>query len=103
MNKYNFDFGEKEQITINNKGLYISAGLIDLLGNPQELNIGIDREKKVLGIRKADKNTKAKVYKIENHVVTCRKIVKTIRELCDKTYIMAEYDKDIDMFIAVLK
>ena len=104
MNKYNFDFGDTVKITITGKkNIYFCGKALDLLGKPKELNIGIDRTQKVLGIRKADKTTNARVYKISNSSICCRKLINDIKELCDSTTFMAEYDKELDMLIVVLR
>ena len=103
MKKYNFDFGSTAQITITgDKSIYFSGDALDLLGKPKELNIGIDRQQKVLGIRNVDKTTNAKVYKLNGKVVGCRKLIKDIKELSTKNTFMAEYDKELNILIVKL-
>lgn len=66
MGKYSFDYSIDTsgvaKISISNAGIIFSKEAIDLLGYPEKVNIGLDKTKKVLGVRKADENSTIKAF-----------------------------------------
>ncbi len=66
MGKYSFDYSidtsGMAKISLSNAGIIFSREAIEKLGFPRKVNIGLDRQKGVLGVCAADENTTIKAF-----------------------------------------
>ena len=66
MSKYNFNFGIDKsgiaKISVSKAGIAFSRECIEYLGQPEKVNIGIDKTNGLLGVRKASNDPSIKAY-----------------------------------------
>lgn len=106
------DFG-LVQIKVNCTGFHFNLETAKVLNNPEKVNIGIDRENRLIAIKPADEDeTKVKAYSFvpygsKNWIsISCTKVVRVMEEVAKIKYTKktstypAEYNKELGMLIA---
>ena len=70
--EFNFDFTYLKNgapiVTLSSLGIAFNKGAVDLLGAPEQINVGFDEEKCAIGVRKHDPNSNAPVYDFASRV-----------------------------------
>lgn len=118
-NKYNLDFGSNNgfSIGVSNAGIAFRNMTIKALGYPERVNIGINKEKGIIGVKVAREPDKfIKSYAFCNNerrkswlIIVSRHLVRAIEEITGITYggkyvyYAADYDKEEKMLIVNLK
>lgn len=118
-NKYNLDFGSNNgfSIGVSNAGIAFRNMTIKALGYPERVNIGINKENGIIGVKVAREPDKfIKSYAFCNNRskkswlrITSRPIVRAIEEITGITYggksiyYAAYYDNEEKMLIVNLK
>ena len=118
-NKYNLDFGSNNgfSIGVSNAGIAFRNMTIKALGYPERVNIGINKENGIIGVKSAREPDKfIKSYAFCNNkrrkswlIIVSKHLVKAIEEITGITYggeyvyYAADYDKEEKMLIVNLK
>ena len=95
--EYCFDFGVTNQLKIiSNKYFYLNNFLLNLIGNPTEVNIGIDNQNKAMLIKPVDKRLGfVKFYKINRNKIYSNTAVKQVLNITNKKSFDVVFDKEL--------
>ena len=94
---YSFDYvvcSNKISI-IRENCIYFQRGVIALLGNPKEVNIGIDEQNKAMLIIPADTRLRTKKYVVKSKHIYCREVIAKIRQITKSKIFEVTFDRDL--------
>lgn len=93
---YCFDFGCTNIISIiANQYIYFPNEVISLIGNVKEVNIGIDKQNKVMLIKPLETRMQAIKYEIRNRKIYCRKIIEAINNITERKRFKVMLDREL--------
>ena len=95
--EYCFNFGIANQLKIMaNQYIYFDNFLLGLIGNPTEVNIGIDNKNKVMLIKSVDEKLgNVKRYRINKNKTYCKKLIKLIFSITSKKSFEVVLDREL--------
>ena len=94
---YCFDFGVTNQLKIiSNKYFYLNNFLLGLIGNPTEVNIGIDEQNKAMLIIPVDKRLGlVRAYKINRNKIYNDTTIKKVLNITSKKSFEVVFDREL--------
>ena len=79
------------KLTILANGLYVSSEALKNIGNPKEVNVGIDESKKKLAIRAAREDGSIK-YPVNNYKIFNRTLISKVKNISSKKTFFGKFN-----------